>query len=109
MNWIPLTSLAQLDEIAQAQSTQVIFKHSTRCPVSSMAKRTVEYNWDELPQDTNVYLLDLIQYRDISNTIAGRWKVEHQSPQVLVVKGEDCVYNASHESINVEDIAKHLS
>lgn len=108
MNWIPLTSIAQLDEIAQATSAQIIFKHSTRCPVSSMAKRTVEYNWDELPENTNIYLLDLIQYREISNAIAERWQVAHQSPQVLVLQAENCIYHASHEAINVEDIAKYL-
>ena len=69
MNWIPLTNLEQLESIGDAEGYSVIFKHSTRCSVSLMAKKRFEHDWDAIPAATSVYFLDLISNREISNTI----------------------------------------
>lgn len=109
MNWITLNSIAQLDEFLTSDDVIVIFKHSTRCPVSSMAKRSLEFDKNLLPQDAKVYYLDLIANRDISNKIAEVWSVKHESPQVLIIKGDKCIYNASHSDIEMQDIVKFLN
>lgn len=108
MNWTPLNTIAQLDEIANTDTISVIFKHSTRCSVSSMAKRNLEFDKDLLPRDASIYYLDLIAHRDISNKIAELWNIRHESPQILIVKGKDCLYNASHSDIEMQDIVKFL-
>lgn len=92
MNWIPLNDLLLLDAIDQAsqEQPQVLFKHSTRCNISADA-------YDELEQaDAEVYYLDLLRYRDISDEIARRYEVRHQSPQVLVISKGVCIFNESH-------------
>lgn len=92
MNWIPLNDLLQLDAIDQAsqEQPQVLFKHSTRCNISADA-------YDELRQtDTQLYYLDLLRYRHISDEIARRYGVVHQSPQVLVISKGVCIFNESH-------------
>ncbi|MEJ5055067.1 bacillithiol system redox-active protein YtxJ [Sphingobacterium sp. MYb382] len=109
MNWETLSSVEQLLELANQPQPFVVFKHSTRCPVSSMAKRSVEFDFDELPAGTKIYYLDLIALREISNFIAEKWKVRHESPQILVLQGDSCLYNASHQDINIQDILPFIS
>ena len=81
---------------------QVIFKHSTRCSISSVAKGRLERS--KVPPGTDFYYLDLIGYRNISNKIARVFSIHHESPQVLVIKNGECIYDDSHMGINMADI-----
>lgn len=104
MEWIVLNSEAQLDKINidSAQRPQLIFKHSTRCSISAMAKNRLYKN--ELPEGIDFYYLDLINYRSISNKIAENYGIRHESPQVLLIKNGQCIYNESHSGIYMNDI-----
>ncbi|MDB5118074.1 MAG: ytxJ [Mucilaginibacter sp.] len=103
MNWTLLESAEQLNSIKQQQGYSLIFKHSTRCPISSMAKRRFELDWDNLPQDMPLYFLDLIQYRDISGQVAQLFQVHHESPQLLLIKDGECILDQSHGQISVDE------
>ncbi|MCX2576219.1 bacillithiol system redox-active protein YtxJ [Pedobacter sandarakinus] len=109
MTWVNLTSVEQLEEIKQANGYSLIFKHSTRCSISLMAKRNFEFSWDVIPADTKLYFLDLISYRDISNTIATEFSVAHQSPQILLIKNGECVLEASHSDISADEVAEVIA
>lgn len=104
LNWNALTELKQLDAIvtASAEKPVVIFKHSTRCSISRMALKNFEreYNLDE--SEVAPYFLDLLQHRDISNEIAQKFQVIHQSPQLLLIKNGKSVYDVSHSEIDAE-------
>src|SRR5690554_3165628 len=104
MNWIPLDSISQLEDIKTQSNPVLIFKHSTRCPVSSMAKRNFELEAVLLPQNVQTYFLDLIKFRDISNQVSELWKIKHESPQVLLIYNGECIYSNSHNEIHVADI-----
>jgi bacillithiol system protein YtxJ len=107
MNWNKLEDAGQLTAInEESKSVKVmLFKHSTRCSISSMALNRIESNWkDSDNQLVKPYYLDLIAHRDISNLIAQQYGVEHQSPQVLVISNGKCIYNASHNNIRYADI-----
>jgi bacillithiol system protein YtxJ len=106
MNWIALTEETQLEQIKEQSKQQpiIIFKHSTRCNISSLAKNRLER---ETPAtNVNFYYLDLLRYRGISNKIADDFHVHHQSPQVLLIKNGECTYEESHNGINMQDIAE---
>lgn len=109
MNWINLTEEAQLEEIKKqsAVKPQVIFKHSTRCSISKTAWNRVEKS-DSLP-DADYYYLDLITYRDISNKIPEIFGVEHESPQVIVIKDGKASYDADHFDITVDDLSEAIA
>ena len=109
INWIPLTIMGQLDEIVafSHQKPVVIFKHSTRCIVSRMALKQFESDYD-LGDTVDVYFLDLLEHRDISNEIANRFGVYHQSPQLLLIKSEKSVYDVSHSDINAGELKGKL-
>ena len=104
MNWKPLTDEAGLEEIKKrsAEKPQVIFKHSTRCSISSMAKNRLERSAVVDTVDFNY--LDLIRHRDISQRIAEDFHVEHESPQILLIKNGECVYDESHTGISMDEI-----
>lgn len=107
MNWLPLNSLSQLDEIDLKSnlSPVTIFKHSTSCSISGMSKMRLEGKWD---LDNDAYYLDLIKYRPISQAIAERYHVHHESPQILLIKNGECIYDASHFDITVDELKESL-
>ncbi|HSD07025.1 bacillithiol system redox-active protein YtxJ [Flavobacterium sp.] len=107
VNWIPLTFLGQLDEIVafSNQNPIVIFKHSTRCSISRFALKQFEREFDF---GVDAYFLDLIEYRDISNEIADRFSVQHQSPQLLLIKDGKAIYHVSHSDIDAKELTERL-
>lgn len=111
MEWIPLTTEEQLAGIIDQsfQKPVVIFKHSTRCSISSMAMNRIESKWNVSKEEAPIYYLDLIVYREISNRIADQFDVRHESPQVLVISNGKCVFNASHNAVDVSSIKDALA
>jgi bacillithiol system protein YtxJ len=108
--WLPLESEKQLDAIVERSNSVpcLLFKHSTRCEISSMAKHRLESKWDLDKADVEPYFLDLIQFRSISAAIADRFGVHHESPQVLLISNGECVYDASHLDISVKELRESL-
>lgn len=99
--WIALTSKDQLADIAKKSEgkTQVVFKHSTRCGISSMVLRQFESAYD-LDLNVDVYFLDLLSFRAVSDEVGHQFQVMHQSPQLLVIRNGVVVAHASHGAIN---------
>lgn len=104
MHWIHLTDEEQLKNIiTKSQSKpQVIFKHSTRCSISAVALQRLQKA--QQPADVDFYFLDLISNRGLSNKVADTFKVRHESPQVLVIKDGQSVYDESHMGIAMDEI-----
>ncbi|MDO3695503.1 bacillithiol system redox-active protein YtxJ [Wenyingzhuangia sp. chi5] len=98
VNWIPLTDISQLDDVVKASKNNkvVIFKHSTRCSISASVLNKFE---KKIGDSYQLYFLDLISYRDISNAIADKFNVVHQSPQAIFLENEKVVQHDSHYGI----------
>jgi len=109
MEWISLESGNQIDNIKQQQGYSLIFKHSTRCSISMMAKRRFELDWENLPDDMPLYFLDLIKHRDLSAKVAADFQVHHESPQILLIKDGECVLDQSHGAISVDEALSVLA
>lgn len=105
MNWISISSEEQIKDLLAEQQVFVVFKHSTRCSISSMVKNRLERDWNS---DFPVYYLDLLTYRSVSNLIAHLSGVEHESPQIIVFKNGNAVYDASHTSIDASEVAGYI-
>ncbi len=105
--WEELQSVSQLDDIVEESKKHpvVLFKHSTRCSISHMAKSRLEGSTSETTP--KIYYLDLIRFREVSNAIASRFGIEHQSPQVILLKDGQPIYNASHGAINMNNITAY--
>jgi bacillithiol system protein YtxJ len=100
--WQRLTSVDQLKQVIASSSDKpvLLFKHSTRCSISAMALNSFQQNWEGTPEQIDIYYLDLLNYRDVSNAMAMETGVIHQSPQVIVLKNNEVVYTATHSSIS---------
>ncbi|MUP46284.1 bacillithiol system redox-active protein YtxJ [Gramella sp. BOM4] len=107
MPWIELTSMEQLDGIEKISEDKsvAILKHSTRCGISRMVLKMFEsdYNLDA-SSPIELYYLDLIAYREISNEIAERFGVKHESPQLIVIKNREVVHHSSHQAISADKL-----
>jgi bacillithiol system protein YtxJ len=112
LQWISLDNMEMLENAIEASHLQavVLFKHSTRCSISSMAKDRLERSWDFAEgSGPAMYYLDLISHRQISNEIAERFKVHHESPQLILLKNAEAIYDASHNYISLEELKEALA
>jgi len=102
-------SFYELIEFSKQSPHQLfaIFKHSTRCSVSRMALKQFENEFD-LAEEVDTYFLDLLEYRDVSNEIASRFQVEHQSPQLILIKDGKAIYDVSHSAIDAVELKGKL-
>lgn len=108
MLWHKLSDISQLQDIKDLSKEQhisavLLFKHSTRCSISSMALNRLESKWND-DEQIPAYYLDLLNHRDVSNEIAALFSIEHASPQVLLIKNGVCIYHNSHNGINAAEI-----
>ncbi len=108
--WHVLGKMEQLDEIVEQSKTKpvAIFKHSTRCGISKGALKLLERNYSLTDDQLKLYYLDLLQNRDISNEIAARFKVHHESPQMIVIKNGVVVHHDSHHSIEASNLERFV-
>ncbi|MCD8539842.1 MAG: bacillithiol system redox-active protein YtxJ [Leadbetterella sp.] len=108
MIWQKLTDIAQLDTLTEESRNVAvgIFKHSTRCSISATALDRLERNWPKAAgtEAVKMYYLDLIAHRDISNAVAERYGVQHESPQFILLKDGEAVYHESHYDIHLGEI-----
>jgi bacillithiol system protein YtxJ len=104
MEWIHLNDEEQLSHIIEKskEKPQVIFKHSNRCSISSVALQRMQRA--NQPGEIDFYFLDLIKYRSVSNKVAEVFKVRHESPQVLLIRQGKCIFHESHLSIDMHEI-----
>ena len=107
--WLPLTSVDQLETIAEQSKTktQFVFKHSTRCGISRMVMSQFESAYD-IDINADLHYLDLLNYRDVSNEVGYKFQVMHQSPQLIVIKNGVAVAHDSHGAINEMDLMRFI-
>jgi bacillithiol system protein YtxJ len=110
LQWNYLQSVEDLDaaENISKEKTVILFKHSTRCSVSRFVLKQFENTYAIDSDFAELYFLDLIEYRAISDEIAIRFGVTHQSPQMIVLKDGIQVYNSSHESIDANSLEQFI-
>jgi bacillithiol system protein YtxJ len=108
--WISLNETKQLSTIEEKSKTktQIIFKHSTRCGISRMVMNQFVGSYALNEKDLDLYYLDLLNYRDVSSEVGGKFQVMHESPQVLVIKNGVVVAHESHGSINDLDLSRFV-
>jgi bacillithiol system protein YtxJ len=109
MNWRELNSEEGLEElISKSKDTpQVIFKHSNRCSISGVAYQRLQKS--AAPDHIEFYLLDVIGHRNLSQKVAQRFGVNHESPQVLLIRNGECIFDESHMGIHMDDILEQAA
>lgn len=77
-----LTMYKTITTLNEIPSDAVVFKHSLTCPISANAKREM----DEFAQNHEVLLLIVQESQELKMQVAQKYNVQHESPQVLVIK-----------------------
>ena len=110
ITWINITSEKDVDALNRRshEVSCLIFKHSTRCPLSTVARMRIESDNNPPLDRLEYYYLDLIRYRQVSNYISTLYSVHHESPQILLIKDGECFYDDSHLDIKPEFIVQAL-
>lgn len=104
--WKNLTQESQIKEIIELshEKPQLIFKHSTRCSISVMAKSRMDSEWNL--ENVEPWYLDLLSYRNVSNAVASQLGVQHESPQAILLKDGVVVHDSSHNAISLRELRK---
>ena len=107
MAWLKLNSFDALNELIQKsnKSPQLLFKHSTRCSMSAFALNRIQ----PVLKNNDLYILDVIANRDLSNQVANLFNITHQSPQLLIVDRGTCIHATSHIGISAENLVNQLN
>lgn len=108
MTWKTVTTEADVQDLLNTDQYSLIYKHSPRCMTSLMAFRNMK-SGSEADYSIPFHIVDVIQDRAVSGLIAETFAVKHESPQVLIVKNGECVFNISHEDIVLRDIVKKIN
>ena len=105
-----LDNVKLLDEVDAISQTKpvVLFKHSTRCSISRFALKRFDAEFNYTDDQIDWYLLDLLNHRDISNEMAHRYNVQHQSPQIIVVRNGKAVFTSTHDGIDAHDLKQFV-
>ena len=103
MNWITINSTEEVERIYKSEEYALIYKHSPRCMTSLMAYRQLKSDVSAVPHiDIPLYIVDVVNNRPESMSIANTFNIQHESPQLLVVKNGECLFDASHEDISLK-------
>ena len=107
--WQNLLNEEMLDEAIRLSFEKdiIIFKHSTSCSISYSAKLRLEDKWNL--NFISAFLLDLKMFRSLSDRISQIFQVHHESPQLLLIRNGECIYDASHFDISVEELNETLA
>lgn len=108
INWVSLSNDEQLESLKKRSflKPQVLYKHSTRCSLSSVVLSRIERA--TIMSEAEFHMLDLIRFRQLSNKVAADFNVHHQSPQLLLIKDGNCIYDESHLGINMSDLNEQV-
>ena len=109
-----LKELLELNDLEEVYNTSkekpvLLFKQSTTCPVSAEAFDEFQQFLSENEEDIAAYFVKVRETRPVSNQIAEDLGVQHQSPQIFLVKDKKAVWNTSHMNITKESIKEALN
>ncbi len=109
MSVTPIETTDQLDDIL-ARETALIFKHSTRCPVSRAAYQRFQTFVNDHPEKRELcYFVDVVGNRPVSQAVAEKTGVRHESPQAIVLRNGSVAWHAAHYSITGDALLDALS
>jgi len=106
MNWINVDSIEKTGEIKELSKNHsvLIFKYSPRCIIDYIVRLLFQREWHEATMRMKTYLINVIEYKELSDKIANEFGVEHQSPQILIIENGKCIFSASHGKLKVSEI-----
>lgn len=106
LNWIPLNSKEQFEELLENSRTKpaLVFKHRPSSPESTKVKETLETDWTIAADLMDLYIVDVMKDKEVSYEVTENAGVMNEFPQVLLFADGVTMYDEAHEMINVKKI-----
>ncbi|HEV3026387.1 MAG TPA: bacillithiol system redox-active protein YtxJ [Planctomycetota bacterium] len=102
-----LASLQELDAaLLPVPGPVVIYKHSTQCGICDTAIEEIRSFEEQHPSAATIYYLDLLAHRELSNAVARKLGIRHESPQVIVLKEGKPVAVLNHRAIRLDALGR---
>ena len=105
LKWIQVNDF---NDINNNNGFIVIFKHSYRCIISRIVLKKFEFQYDNSITNIKYFLIDVLKNREISNKIASVFNVDHESPQLIIIKNGELIHNSSHSDISFSDVSHRV-
>lgn len=108
--WRTLQDSADIEALADTShhTPCVIFKHSPRCTTSLMKHYTLSLEWPFAPDAVQAYLVDVVAQPHVAQAVSDFFQEHHQSPQVLLIRNGECIYEESQLDIDAAALADNL-
>lgn len=108
-----LVEMQSVEEFNQAlqesfERPVLLFKHSLTCPISTRAFRELQAHLNNADPNTSYRLIKIQNAYQLSNEVASRLKVGHESPQAILVRGGQEIWNASHSDITSSSLEEAI-
>ena len=109
--WKVLDEESQVEEVLKAsyERAQLVYKHSHRCSICFIAKQNIEEKSDAISEQADMYFVNVVKSRPVSNSLTEKLGVRHESPQALLIRNGDVIWYASHHSIKGKAIIDALN
>ena len=107
INWIEINSI---NEVPKSKDNNiVIFKHSPRCIISKIIFKRFELAFNRKLNIHNYIYIDVVRMKGLSNVIADKYNVFHESPQLILINNDKVLYHTSHSDINFSSLNDHIT
>lgn len=102
----PLSSIRQFEDLLDRSREEpiLIYKHSSRCPLSTRARTEV----DSFDAESDLSIFEVVVQNDraISDHVAETLEVRHETPQVILIRDGRPVYDASHREVTADALER---
>jgi bacillithiol system protein YtxJ len=103
-----IDTLTQLEDLLKQEDKFFLLKHSLTCPISHAAYQEYE-KYAKENESVPAYFVAVQEARPLSNEIAEKFEIKHESPQAILIKNGDAIWNASHWKITNRSLTNALS
>ena len=108
--FLTLTDLTALEAALDQSHGQpiLIFKHSATCGISAQAHHELAQWHSRQGQPIQAFLIHVRRHRDVSDAVTDRFRIRHESPQVLLVESGAVQWHGSHWHVNGREVQQAL-
>ena len=106
LNWKSLSTIEEFNRLVERSKDKpaLVFKHRPSSPESTMAMETLQRDWTISPENLDLYMIDVMKDKEVTEAVTDMAGVMNEYPQVLLFADGVTMYDESREMISVKKI-----